>query len=111
MNIESNYLFKLSFQNKSEIEINNKNNLCITRRKKNNERDYNNYILINIINLSFKTTDFYYFDFIIGNFFIDDNFEKSLYKKIISNQDYAHDNSKFLVCKIDFINNQELNKN
>ena len=111
LNIESNYLFKLSFQNKSEIEINNKNNLCITRRKKNNERDYNNYILINIINLSFKTTDFYYFDFIIGNFFIDDNFEKSLYKKIISNQDYAHDNSKFLVCKIDFINNQELNKN
>ena len=109
--IETNYLFKLGFKNHKNLNKNHKNNLHLDKRKKNDERDYNNYILINILNLSFKTTDFCYFDFIIGNFFIDDNFEKSLYKKIISNQDYIHDFSKFLVCKIDFTNNKELNRN
>ena len=107
--IDSNYLFKLTFKNND----NNKTNkaLKISKRKRNEERDYNNYILINLINLSFKIIDFYYFDFIIGNFFIDDNFEKSQYKKIISKKDYSNEMSKFLVCKIELFKNEEINKN
>ena len=106
--IESNYLFKCTLKKNNDIE---KKIFQKNKRKKNDERDYSNYILINIINLSFKIIDFCYFDFIIDNFFIDDNFEKSLYKKIISKQNYSNEYSKFLICKIDFNKNNEINKN
>ena len=105
LEIDDNYLFKCNYNNNKRKKI-----LQINRRKKNKERDYTNYILINLINLSIKIVDFSYFDFIIGNFFIDDNFEKSQYKNIISKQDYSNEVSKFLICKIEMIKNKEMNK-
>ena len=104
--IDKNYLFKYSYQKKPK----NKKILQINKRKKIEERDYKNYILLNIINLSFKIIGFSYFDFIIDNFFIDDNFDKSQYNKIISKQDFSRD-SKFLVCKFEISPHKEVNKN
>ena len=106
LEIDTNYLFKQIYKNE---EKKNKINLQINKRKKKEERDYNNYILINLTNLSFKIIDFCFYDFIIGNFFIDDNFEKSLYKKIISKKDYSNEISKFLICKIDLNKNKTKN--
>ena len=106
LDIDTNYLFKLTLKGNESI----RKEFRVNKRKKKEERDYDNYILINIINLSFKILDFYYFDFIIGNFFIDDNFKKSLYKKIISKQDNLSETSKFLICKIEFSKNKEINQ-
>ena len=107
LDIDTNYFFKLTFKNDDNSS---KKILRVNKRIKTEVRDYKNYILITILNLSFKIIDFCFFDFIIDNFFIDDNFEKSLYKKIISKQDYANETSKFLICNIDFNKNEEVNK-
>ena len=107
LDINTNYLFKLTFSNNDNDNI---EEFKVNKRKKKEERDYEKYLLINILNVSFKIIDFCYFDFIIGNFFIDDNFTKSLYTKIISKQDSNSDSSKFLICKIEYTNNKEMNK-
>ena len=60
--------------------------------------------------MSFKIIDFSYFDFSIGKFFIDDNFQNSRYKKIISKKDFLIDNSKFLICQIDLTKNDTQKK-
>ena len=104
--IDTNYLFKYKLS-KKQI---NKKVLQLNKRNKIEQRDYNNYIIINIINLSFKIIDYCYCDFIIDNFFIDDNFQKSEYKKIISKHDYMNEISKFLLCKIEVNKNKENNR-
>ena len=101
LHIDNNYLFKIDKIKKKIIK---------PKRKKNDIRDYSNYILLNLIDLSFKIVDFSYFDFSIGNFFIDDNFEKSQYKKIISKKDFLSDNSKFLMCRLELLKNDIKNK-
>lgn len=95
MHIDKNYLFKISNPIKKKV--------FKQKRKRKDERDYSNYILLNLIDLSFKIVDFSYFDFSIGKFFIDDNFENSQYKKIISKKDFLAENSKFLICQIELI--------
>ena len=93
MNIDRNYFLKIIDPIKKDISK--------SKRKRKDERDYLNYILLNLIDMSFKIVDFSYFDFNIGKFFIDDNFQNSRYKKIISKKDFLIDNSKFLLCLID----------
>jgi hypothetical protein len=105
LDIIRNYLFKYNQQKKSKSKTVSQ----INKRKKNEERDYNNYVLINIINLSISIIDFCYFDFVIDNLYIDDHLEKSLFNKIISKQDYSK-NNKFLICKLEFNQNNEMNK-
>ena len=104
--INRNYLLKYRLS-KNEIH---KKVLQTKKRIKNEERDYNNYILLNIINFSFLIIDYSYYDIVIDNFFIDDFFEKSEYKRIISKHDYTNETAKFFLCKIESIKNKE-NKN
>ena len=98
IHIDKNYLFKISEPIKKTISK--------QIRKRNETRDYSNYILLNLIDMSFKIVDFSYFDFAIEKFFIDDNFENSRYKKIISKKDFLSENTKFLTCKIELIKNE-----
>ena len=98
IHIDKNYLFKISEPIKKTISK--------QIRKRNEIRDYSNYILLNLIDMSFKIVDFSYFDFAIEKFFIDDNFENSRYKKIISKKDFLSENTKFLTCKIELIKNE-----
>ena len=105
LEINKNYLFKYNHQKKKK----NRKILQVNRRKKIEEREYNNYILLNIINLSISIIDFCYYDLCIDNLFIDDNLEKSQFSKVISKQDYSN-NLKFLICKLE-INKNAINKN
>ena len=98
MNIDRNYLLKITDPIKKDISK--------KRRKRKEKRDYSNYILLNLIDLSFKIVDFSYFDFHIGKFFVDDNFENSRYKKIISKKDFLTDNSTFLLCQFELTKNE-----
>ena len=98
MHIDKNYLFKISNPIKKKV--------FKQKRKRNDERDYSNYILLNLIDMSFKIVDFSYFDFSIGKFFIDDNFQNSQYKKIISKKDFLAENSKFLICQLELIKSE-----
>ena len=102
MNIDRNYFLKIIDPIKKDISK--------SKRKRKDERDYLNYILLNLIDMSFKIVDFSYFDFNIGKFFIDDNFQNSRYKKIISKKDFLIDNSKFLLCQIDLTKNDTKKK-
>ena len=102
MNIDRNYFLKIIDPIKKDISK--------SKRKRKDERDYLNYILLNLIDMSFKIVDFSYFDFNIGKFFIDDNFQNSRYKKIISKKDFLIDNSKFLLCQIDLTKNDNKKK-
>jgi len=112
LEIDENYLFKCDENNKDNYNNNNKINekvFHVNKRKKEEERDYSNYILLNLFNLSIKVIDFSFYDFIIGNLYIDDNFEKSQYQHIISKQDYSNQISNFLICKIEMITNKKIN--
>jgi len=102
LHIDNNYLFKISSLKKKKISK--------QKRKRKDARDYSNYILLNLIDMTFKIVDFSYFDFSIDKFFIDDNFENSLYKKIISKKDFLSENSKFLICKIELMKNDVIKK-
>ena len=93
--IDSNYLFKINELKMKQISKN--------KRKRNDPRDYSNYIVLNLIEMEFKIVDFSFYDFSINKFFIDDNFENSQYQKIISKKDFLIENSKFLMCKFDLI--------
>ena len=102
--IDNNYLFKITVPRKKK--------LLKKRRKRKNFRDHSNYILLNLIDMNFKIIDFSDFDFTIRKFFIDDNFENSQYKKIISKKDFISENSQFLKCKLELIkNNNDSNIN
>ena len=95
--IDSNYLFKINEVKTKQISKN--------KRKRNDPRDYSNYIVLNLIEMEFKIVDFSFYDFSINKFFIDDNFENSQYQKIISKKDFLIENSKFLICKFDLSKN------
>ena len=102
IHIDIHYLFKIT----DPIKKNTSKQI----RKRKDPRDYSNYILLNLIDMSFKIVDFSYFDFSIGKFFIDDNFENSQYKKIISKKDFLSENTKFLMCQIELIKDETKSK-
>ena len=108
LEIDENYLNNCNLINNSDYQKNEKI-FRVNKRKKEEERDYRNYILLNLFDLSIKIIDFSFYDFIIGNLYIDDNFEKSQYQHIISRQDYSNQISKFLICKIEMITNKKIN--
>ena len=107
LEIDGNYLYKCNINNNNDKK--NEKVFHVTKRKKEEERDYSNYILLNLFDLSIKIIDFSFYDLIIGNLYIDDNFEKSQYQHIISKQDYSNQISKFLICKIEMISNKKIN--
>ena len=69
----------------------------LNKRKKIDNKDYGNFIILNLVGLSLNTIDLCYFDFVIQNFYIDDNFSKSQFNKIISQYDFSNEsNTNFL---------------